>query len=173
MMAAVRSVTTACADAASISPVSGSTSQNTGIAPACTAASADDMTVWPGTIASSPLPIPAATRASVNAAVPEAIAHTVRDMAVVGELVLEGFYLGPQDERVRRKDSIEGPMEIVGERPVLAPESDQRDLDFPRFRGHFGRSLERLGRKTRARRFKCRTRSRRIHRSSVAKRSSC
>src|SRR5207248_942995 len=39
--------------------------------------------------------------------------------------------------------------------------SNADTLDFPRFR-----TLERLGRKTRARRFKCRTRSRRIHRSS-------
>ena len=37
----------------------------------------------------------------------------------------------------------------------------------------FSRTLERLGRKTLARRFKCRKRGRRIHRSSVVKRSSC
>ena len=37
----------------------------------------------------------------------------------------------------------------------------------------FSRTLERLGRKTWARRFKCRDRSRRIQRSSVVKRSSC
>ena len=67
-----RSVTAASAKAASISPVSSTTSQKTGVAPACMTPSAEAMNVWPGTITSSPRPIPAASRLSISAAVPDA-----------------------------------------------------------------------------------------------------
>jgi hypothetical protein len=68
----VRSVSTAAAESGSISPVPGSTSQKTGVAPVCRTPRTEAMNVWAGTITSSPGPMPAAFIAMVRAAVPEA-----------------------------------------------------------------------------------------------------
>ena len=66
------------------------------------------MKVCAGTITSSPGPIPAASSASVSAAVPERDADAVLDAAVGGELGLEGVDLGAEDEAAVAEDRVEG-----------------------------------------------------------------
>ena len=63
--------TLAPAVARSSRPVSSQTSHSTGVAPACSTASADAMNVCAGTITSSPGPMPAARRTSDRADVPD------------------------------------------------------------------------------------------------------
>ena len=72
MIAAVLRLTQASAESRSMRPLSSSTSQRTGVAPAWVTARADATNVIPGTITSSPGPMPAASIATVSAAVPEA-----------------------------------------------------------------------------------------------------
>ena len=72
MRPAVRSLTTAAAESAEISPVAGSTSHSTGVAPAWSTPSAEAMNVCAGTMTSSPGTMPAADSAIASAAVPEA-----------------------------------------------------------------------------------------------------
>ena len=67
----MRGVIRAAAQSGSSRPVPSSTSQNTGVAPACMTPSALAMNVWAGTITSSPRPTPAAASAMEIAAVPE------------------------------------------------------------------------------------------------------
>ncbi len=63
--------TAARAASGSISPVPSSTSHSTGVAPTWAIASAEAMNVWPGTITSSPGPIPWAFSISISAEVPD------------------------------------------------------------------------------------------------------
>jgi hypothetical protein len=49
-------------------------------------------------------------------------------LTVTGELTLERFDLGPEDERVGLEHSIEGRAEIVGQRLVLSAQIRERNV---------------------------------------------
>ena len=95
MIAAVRDVTAAAADAGSRQYVAGSMSAKTGRAPACTTALAVAAKVNAGTMTSSPGPMPAATSPRCRAEVPEAIATHSRPAIVAANSVSKAATSAP------------------------------------------------------------------------------
>jgi hypothetical protein len=68
------------------------------------------------------------------------VAHpdAVRSAAVRGELSLEGFQLGTEDERAARRDAVEHAAGMGGDRLVLASEIDEWDSAHWRGRRRMG-----------------------------------
>ncbi len=107
--------------------VGSSTSQKTGVAPAWITPSAEAMKVWPGTITSSPGPMPDARRSTPSAAVPDATPTQCR-APVGGELALEARDLLAENEAAPADDARERATQLRRHRGMLAAERDQRDL---------------------------------------------
>ena len=85
MIARVRGVIAASAASRSISPVPGTESTSTGVAPACSTALAEATNVIAGTSTSSPGPIPSTCSDRISAAVHEETQRQCGDADVLGE----------------------------------------------------------------------------------------
>src|SRR5437588_9484004 len=106
MIALVRDVIAARAASRSISPVPGSESTSTGVAPACSTALAEATNVIAGTSTSSSGPIPSTRIDRISAAVHEDTHRTMRHPEIIGHRRLESLDLrpGPHPTRAQRVD---------------------------------------------------------------------
>lgn len=95
----------AAAASRSISPVTGSQSTNTGVAPTCSTALADATNVIVGTITSSPRPIASTRRASISAAVHEDTQRACDAPTYSASICSKRWTLGPVPTHPDRSES--------------------------------------------------------------------
>ena len=103
------------------------TSQKTGVAPACSTPSAEAMNVWAGTSTSSPGPMPGGDQSQRERGRARGHPHALRGLTVIGKLPLERLDLVAEDECVGAHDSVEGRLQLTGQRRVLAAQAYKRN----------------------------------------------